>query len=160
MKSQCLRHSSGQKPGFFPHTPFMRRLSSGLLAQGLMSSFAGALRLSISPCYAWVFRGCPIEGCGVVSENSVSPLCPVDMTRDQGLRMRRGITNQNREIHAMAEEMKTYTAKQIAKILQIPVDEVYRMGNDIPGRFKVGRRTRWNSGTVDRWIQGRHKEAA
>jgi hypothetical protein len=47
---------------------------------------------------------------------------------------------------------RTYTAAQIAGILQIPLDEVYRMGNGIPGRFKIGGRTRWRADVVDGWL--------
>lgn len=55
---------------------------------------------------------------------------------------------------------RTYKAAQIAAILQMPVNEVYRAGDDIPGRIKVGRRTRWDAATFDAWLSGEYGEAA
>jgi predicted DNA-binding transcriptional regulator AlpA len=49
---------------------------------------------------------------------------------------------------------RTYTAEQIATILQVPRDEVYRMGESIPGRFRLGGRTRWRAADVDLWLGG------
>lgn len=55
---------------------------------------------------------------------------------------------------------RTYTAPQIAQILQMPVDEVYRIGEEIPGRLKIGRRTRWDADAFDAWLHGPFGEAA
>lgn len=51
---------------------------------------------------------------------------------------------------------RTYTAKQLAEILQMPLAEVYRDGksNVIPGRVRIGGRTRWHADTVDSWLSG------
>ena len=49
---------------------------------------------------------------------------------------------------------RTYSAPQLAEILQMPLDEVYRAGDDIPGRIRIGRRTRWDAERVDRWLGG------
>jgi predicted DNA-binding transcriptional regulator AlpA len=48
---------------------------------------------------------------------------------------------------------QTYTAEQIAGILQISPDEVYRRGAIIPGYIKLSRRvTRWRRKDVDAWL--------
>jgi hypothetical protein len=51
---------------------------------------------------------------------------------------------------------RTYTAKQLAEILQIPACEVYRDGaaGIIPGRIRVGGRTRWSADIIDGWLKG------
>ena len=51
---------------------------------------------------------------------------------------------------------RTYTAEQVAEILQIPLTEVYRAGaaGDLPGRIRVGRRTRFNADVIDRLVRG------
>jgi len=56
---------------------------------------------------------------------------------------------------------RTYMAKQMSEILQIPVREVYRssLAGLIPGRFQVGARTRWNADVVDRWLSGEERAA-
>lgn len=56
----------------------------------------------------------------------------------------------------MSEFPRTYTAKQLSAILQMPVCEVYRDGASqiIPGRIRVGGRTRWNAEIVDAWLRG------
>ena len=53
-----------------------------------------------------------------------------------------------------AKMPRTYTAKQMSEILQMPVREVYRssLAGLIPGRFQVGGRTRWNADAIDRWL--------
>lgn len=55
---------------------------------------------------------------------------------------------------------RTYKAAQIAAILQMPVDEVYRTGREIPGRIRIGRRTRWDADTFDAWLSGDYEETA
>ena len=51
---------------------------------------------------------------------------------------------------------RTYTAEEVSQILQIPLIEVYRAGaaGEIPGRIRVGRRTRFNADAIDRLIRG------
>ncbi len=54
---------------------------------------------------------------------------------------------------------RTYTARQLAEILQVPVTEIYRGGKKIPGRFILGGRTRWNADVVDGWMNGEERAA-
>lgn len=51
---------------------------------------------------------------------------------------------------------RTYTAEEVSKILQIPVIEVYRAGaaGEIPGRIRIGRRTRFAADVIDRLARG------
>ena len=51
---------------------------------------------------------------------------------------------------------RTYTAEEVSQMLRIPLIEVYRAGaaGEIPGRIRVGRRTRFNADAIDRWIRG------
>jgi predicted DNA-binding transcriptional regulator AlpA len=57
---------------------------------------------------------------------------------------------------------RTYTAQQVSEILQIPVTEVYREGaaGAIPGRFRIGRRTRFNASVIDELVAGRYDQVA
>jgi predicted DNA-binding transcriptional regulator AlpA len=54
----------------------------------------------------------------------------------------------------------TYTAHEVSVILQIPVTEVYRGGADgtIPGRIRIGRRTRFAASIIDDFVAGRYEE--
>lgn len=49
---------------------------------------------------------------------------------------------------------RTYTARQVAQILQMPIAEVYRAGasGEIPGRIRIGRRTRFAADVIDRLV--------
>ncbi|MHB1170648.1 MAG: helix-turn-helix transcriptional regulator [Longimicrobiales bacterium] len=49
---------------------------------------------------------------------------------------------------------RTYTAAQIGLILQIRTEEIYRMGarGEIPGRIRLGGRTRWLADAVETWL--------
>lgn len=50
----------------------------------------------------------------------------------------------------------TYTAKQVATILQIPLNEVYRGAKNgtIPGRVEFGGRVRFNGSAIDALLRG------
>ncbi len=62
---------------------------------------------------------------------------------------------------AQAKMPRTYTAKQMSEILQMPVREVYRssLARRIPVRFQVGGRTLWNSDVVYRCHNGEGRAA-
>ncbi len=50
----------------------------------------------------------------------------------------------------------TYTAAQVSEILQIPVTEVYRAASagEIPGRIRIGNRTRFSQRIIDALANG------
>ena len=56
----------------------------------------------------------------------------------------------------MAKTPRTYTATEVADILQIPITEVYRAAaaGAIPGRIRIGRRTRFNAAAIDCFVTG------
>lgn len=56
---------------------------------------------------------------------------------------------------------RTYTAKEVGEILKIPVTEVYRDGANgtIPGRIRIGGRTRFSGAIIDDWLSGRGEAA-
>ena len=49
-----------------------------------------------------------------------------------------------------------YTASEVGELLRMPVTEVYRAAKagDIPGRIKVGGRTRFSAAVIDAFICG------
>lgn len=56
---------------------------------------------------------------------------------------------------------RTYTAKEIADFLKMPVTEVYRDGANgtIPGRIRIGGRTRFSGAIIDEWLSGGEEAA-
>jgi hypothetical protein len=47
---------------------------------------------------------------------------------------------------------RSYTAEDLKIIFRLPsADEAYRL-DDVPGRYKAGRRTRWDADMVDGYI--------
>ena len=59
------------------------------------------------------------------------------------------------EDEAMASK-GVYTASEVGELLRMPVTEVYRAAKagDIPGRIKVGGRTRFSAAVIDAFISG------
>lgn len=55
---------------------------------------------------------------------------------------------------------RTYTAQQVAGILQMDVREVYRGGANgvIPGRRQIGGRTRFDAEVIDALVRGEMSE--
>ena len=56
----------------------------------------------------------------------------------------------------MSAKNKVYTAQEVADLLRIPKTEVYRAAKhgDIPGRIRVGGRTRFAAAAIDAFVDG------
>jgi predicted DNA-binding transcriptional regulator AlpA len=57
----------------------------------------------------------------------------------------------------MSEDLRVYRAEEVAYILQMRVTEVYRAAKagELPGRIRIGRRTRFAKAEIDRLVRAR-----